>query len=76
MCDMTTKFQVTEFVFDATYPREHPRDTRSPSDRLEIVGSRYVPLNNLHPGSEDVSLLVCHANGFHKVEKIRKEVYS
>jgi hypothetical protein len=34
---------------------------------LEVVVKKYVPRNNPNPTTGDVSLVMLHANGFHKV---------
>jgi hypothetical protein len=60
-------FVVENLVFPGVFPRGHPRCTQTPNDRLEIVLNKYVPKNNPNPKVGDVSLILLHANGFHKV---------
>ena len=60
-------FIVETLVFSGVYPRGHPRCTQSPNDRLEVVVNKYQPRNNPKPTTVDVSLILLHANGFHKV---------
>ena len=59
-------FNKIEVTFEGVHPRAHPRCTRTPHDRLTIVGNNYVPKSNRHPATGDVTLIVAHANGFHK----------
>jgi len=60
-------FIVEELVFPGVFPRGHRRCTQSPSDRLEVVVNRYTPRWNTSPQTGDVTLVLLHANGFHKV---------
>ena len=60
-------FIVETLVFPAVYPREFRRCTQSPKDRLEVVVNRYTPRTNPAPKTGDVTLVLLHANGFHKV---------
>ena len=60
-------FHVETLVYPGVFPRGHPRCTQKPTDRLEIVVNTYVPKNNPSPGARDVTLILLHANGFHKV---------
>lgn len=60
-------FVVETLVFPGVFPRGHPRCTQSPNDRLDIVVNKYSPRTNLVPVTGDVSLILLHANGFHKV---------
>ena len=65
---MSTKnFVVETLVFPGVFPRGHPRITLSPDDRLDIVVNKYSPKSNPNPKTEDVTLILLHANGFHKV---------
>ena len=60
-------FVVETLTFPGVSPRGHPRVTQSPNDRLEIVVNRYSPKINPNPKTGDVTLILLHANGFHKV---------
>jgi len=60
-------FIVETLVFPGVYPRGNRRCTQSPADRLEVVVNRYTPRNNPSPKTGDVTLILLHANGFHKV---------
>jgi hypothetical protein len=65
---MSTKnFVVETLVFPGVFPRGHPRITLSPDDRLDIVVNKYSPKSNPNPKTGDVTLILLHANGFHKV---------
>lgn len=55
-------------MFPGVFPRGHPRCTQSPSDRLEVVVRKYSPWSNPCPAIGDVTLVLMHANGFHKVK--------
>ena len=64
---MSTKnFVVETLVFPGVFPRGHPRITLSPNDRLDIVVNKYSPKSNPNPKTGDVTLILLHANGFHK----------
>ncbi len=60
-------FKIETLVFPGVFPRGHPRCTQKPTDRLEVVVNKYSPRNNPEPKVGDVSLVLLHANGFHKV---------
>ena len=65
---MSTKYFVVEtLVFPGVFPRGHPRITLSHDDRLDIVVNKYSPKSNPNPKTGDVTLILLHANGFHKV---------
>ena len=61
------KFNLEALVFPGVFPRGHPRCTQKPTDRLEVVVNKYSPRSNPNPKTGDVSLVLLHANGFHKV---------
>jgi hypothetical protein len=61
------KFNIETLVFPGVFPRGHPRCTQKPTDRLEVVVNKYSPRSNPNPKTGDVSLVLLHANGFHKV---------
>jgi len=63
----TANFVVETLVFPGVFPRGHPRVTLSPNDRLDIVVNKYSPKSNPNPKTGDVTLILLHANGFHKV---------
>ena len=65
----TSSFSVTTHTIPAAHIREFPRATTSayigvPS--LKLVVNQYVP-RNYTPKTGDLSIIFCHANGFHKV---------
>ena len=60
-------FVVETLVFPGVFPRGLPRITLSPTDRLDIVVNKYSPKSNPNPKTGDVTLILLHANGFHKV---------
>ena len=62
-----TNFLIETLIFPGVFPRGLPRSTQSPNDRIDIVVNKYSPRNNLDPDIGDVSLILLHANGFHKV---------
>jgi len=74
-------FNVETLVYPGVFPRGHPRCTQKPTDRLEIVVNKYVPRNNPQAKTGDVTLILLHANGFHKVHSLKldradgKELY-
>lgn len=55
-------------MFPGVFPRGHPRVTLSPHDRLDVVVNKYSPKSNPNPKTGDVTLILLHANGFHKVD--------
>jgi hypothetical protein len=61
------KFNIETLVFPGVFPRGHHRCTQKPTDRLEVVVNKYSPQSNPNPKTGDVSLVLLHANGFHKV---------
>jgi hypothetical protein len=61
-----SNFTIDELVFPGVFPRGHRRCTQSPSDRLDVVVNRYTPRNNPSSQRGDVTLVLLHANGFHK----------
>ncbi|KAK6499638.1 hypothetical protein TWF481_010001 [Arthrobotrys musiformis] len=65
---MTAKghFKVEKHVIPAFPIREHPRGTWTDDDRLELMVNQYKPVNNPDPKPGDLTLIVAHANGFHK----------
>jgi len=68
----TANFVVETLTFRGVYPRGHPRITLHPTDRLEVVVNKYSPRSNLEPRRGDVSIVLLHANGFHKVGSLTK----
>ncbi|KAF3196712.1 Mitochondrial outer membrane protein iml2 [Orbilia oligospora] len=65
---MTAKglFKVEKHLTPAFPIREHPRGTWKDDDRLELMVNQYKPVNNPEPKAGDLTLIVAHANGFHK----------
>jgi hypothetical protein len=60
-------FNIETLVYPGVFPRGHLRCTQKPTDRLEVVVNKYMPKNNPQPRTGDVTLILLHANGFHKV---------
>ena len=57
-------FKKEVIVTDAAYPRQYPRSTINPDDRLELVINKFTPLSNPNPGKNDLSIVYAHATGF------------
>jgi hypothetical protein len=64
-------FNIETLTFQGVFPRGHPRCTQKPTDRLEVVVNKYTPRSNPNPKTGDVSIILLHANGFHKVLDLR-----
>ena len=60
-------FTITSHTIDGSYIREFPRATTTASlpPRLKLVINQYVP-KDYTPSPGDLSIIFCHANGFHK----------
>ncbi|EWC48360.1 hypothetical protein DRE_02129 [Drechslerella stenobrocha 248] len=59
-------FRVEKHILPAFPVREHPRGLWHEDDRLQLVVNRYTPVSNPHPQPGDLTILLAHANGFHK----------
>ena len=64
-----SRFDITTHTISASHPREYPRATIPAGGcppGLKLVVNQYVP-RGYTPAPGDVSIIFCHANGFHKV---------
>ncbi|KAF3905483.1 hypothetical protein ABW20_dc0107699 [Dactylellina cionopaga] len=59
-------FKVEKHIIPAFPIREHLRGTWNDNDLLQLVVNHYKPVNNPDPKPGDLTLIVAHANGFHK----------
>ncbi|KAF3909791.1 hypothetical protein ABW21_db0200853 [Orbilia brochopaga] len=57
---------VQKHVIPAFPIREHPRGVWHDDDRPQLVVNHYRPVANPEPRAGDLTLIVAHANGFHK----------
>ncbi|KAF3939443.1 hypothetical protein ABW19_dt0203194 [Dactylella cylindrospora] len=60
------RFRVVKHIIPAFPIREHLRGTWNDDDKLQLVVNHYKPTSNPDPKPGDLTLIVAHANGFHK----------
>ncbi|KAK6335612.1 hypothetical protein TWF696_002379 [Orbilia brochopaga] len=58
--------KVEKHIIPAFPIREHPRGVWDENDKLNLVVNHYRPVSNPQPKPGDLTLIVSHANGFHK----------
>jgi hypothetical protein len=61
------KFQVIEHTIPCQSIREYHRAGKSDNPALQLAVKQYIPLENITPGPEDVTIIAGHANGIPKV---------
>ncbi|KAL9596299.1 MAG: hypothetical protein Q9219_005894 [cf. Caloplaca sp. 3 TL-2023] len=60
-------FRVVEHTISGQHIREYPYATRSGHEEpITLAVKQYIPLSNLEPGVNDVTIIMGHANGFPK----------
>ena len=67
----TTYFKIQEHSLPATHIREYPRATAlDQEDVLHLAIKQYTPLETVKTGSEAITIIGAHANGFPKVRPL------
>ncbi|GLB11262.1 hypothetical protein AtubIFM57258_008129, partial [Aspergillus tubingensis] len=61
----TSHFRVIEHTIQCPSLREYHLGVRS-GQKLQLAIKQYVPLNNPHPGLDDITIIAGHANGIPK----------
>lgn len=67
---MGGRFNVVKHNIPAFPIREFVRGVFNEGDQLQLAVNQYKPVNNPEPKSGDLTLIVAHANAFHKVGRI------
>ncbi|GAO49439.1 alpha/beta-hydrolase [Saitoella complicata NRRL Y-17804] len=62
----SSRFVIKNHVVPAASPRAWPRCTAHPSDVLRLALNQYTPVENTTPRKGDATIIMNHANGFHK----------
>ncbi|KAI5808838.1 Alpha/beta hydrolase family-domain-containing protein [Peziza echinospora] len=57
---------INTHTISAAHPRQNLRSVRTPQSRLKLVLNQYIPISNQAPSPGDVTIILAHANGFHK----------
>lgn len=65
-------FNIIPHTISASHIREYPRGSTSAAinpPQLKIIVNQYIPRSHLlsPPSPGDLTIIFCHANGFHKV---------
>ncbi|THC92780.1 hypothetical protein EYZ11_007741 [Aspergillus tanneri] len=62
----TSYFKVIEHAIPCQSIQEYPHAVKTDNPPLQLAVKQYIPLNNLNPGPDDITIIAGHANGIPK----------